>query len=237
VVVHGLSGDPRAVASAFRPLAARHRTPLLVPHFEPPRFKHYQRLAGEGGPLEAARAFDDALSKAAAESGLSFDRVDLIGFSGGAQFAHRYAMLFPLRVRRVVVAGAGWYSYLDPARPFPVGSGPSDMSGGSPVEADRFLAIPVRIMVGENDVRRDGRLRKGEAIDAEQGSHRLSRALRWLEHLRAQAEMRDLVSHASFELLPRTGHSFRQAMRVGMLGDRAFRFLEAGQDGTLREDD
>lgn len=237
VVVHGLSGDSHAVASAFRPLAARHRKPLLVPDFERPRFKHYQRLAGEGGPLEAARALDAALTKAAAESGLSFDRVDLLGFSGGAQFAHRYAMLFPLRVRRVVVAGAGWYSYLDPARPFPDGSGPSDMSGGRPVEADRFLAIPLRIMVGENDVRRDARLRKGEAIDAEQGSHRLSRALRWHEHLSLQAEMRGLPPCASFELLPQTGHSFRQAMQNGKLGDRAFSFLDAGADDAPPADD
>ena len=231
VVVHGMTGDSRAMASALRPLAARYRKPLFVPDFERPRFKGYQRLAGDGGPLEAARALDTALSKAAAESGVDFDRIDLAGFSGGAQFVHRYAMLFPDRVRRVVAAGAGWYTYLDPARPFPFGSAASDASGGSPVEADRFLAIPLRIMVGEDDVRRDASLRTGDAVDAQQGSHRLSRALRWFEHLTVQARGRKLVPAVSFELLPHTGHSFRQAVEVGGLGERAFAYLDADEMG------
>ena len=233
VVVHGLASESRAVASAFRPFAARQGRPLLVPDFQRPRFKGYQRLAGDRGPLEAAGALNAAMSRAAAESGLDFDRVDLVGFSGGAQFAHRYAMLFPHRVRRVVTAGAGWYTYLDPARPFPVGSAACDMSGGNPVEADRFLAIPLRIMVGEDDVRRDARLRTGDAIDSEQGSHRLARALRWFEHLTVQARIRDVAPRVSFELLPRTGHSFRRAMEVGGLGERTVAFLEADADEAL----
>ena len=54
-----------------------------------------------------------------------FGRVDLVGFSGGAQFAHRFAMLYPGCVRRVVVAAAGWYTYIDPSRPFPLAAAPA----------------------------------------------------------------------------------------------------------------
>jgi pimeloyl-ACP methyl ester carboxylesterase len=228
VVVHGVSTPGSAYFDAFRTLAIRHRRVLLAPRFERPRFRGYQKLSGVEGPLSAADALEAMFEEAAERSGAQFGRVDVVGFSGGAQFSHRYAMLRPDRVRRAVVAAAGWYTILDPSRPFPQGTGPSEASGGEPVEVDRFLGIPLRVMVGENDVRRDAYLRSDDVIDEKQGVHRLSRALRWVEHVRTEASRRGMEPQASFELLPRSGHSFRQAMVRADFGERALAFLEDG---------
>lgn len=227
VVVHGVSAGSQAYFDAFGALATRHRRALLVPDFERPRFTGYQRLGGREGDLVAAHALFAALTAASARSEADFGRVDLVGFSGGAQFAHRFAMLYPGRVRRVVVAAAGWYTYIDPSRPFPFGSGPSAASGGRPVEADRFLQIPLRIVVGENDVKRDRMLRADPAIEAQQGPHRLVRGLRWFDHLVEESCRRGDEPRASFQLLPHTGHSFDEAMRRGGFGERALAFFEA----------
>jgi pimeloyl-ACP methyl ester carboxylesterase len=230
VVVHGVSAGAQAYFDAFGALATRHQRALLVPSFERPRFKGYQRLRGSEGDLAAAHALFAALTAASRRSDVDFGRIDLVGFSGGAQFAHRFAMLFPGRVRRVVVAAAGWYTYIDPSRPFPFGSGPSAASGGRPVEADRFLQVPLRVMVGENDVKRDPMLRADEAIETQQGSHRLVRGLRWFEHLVEEAQRRGEKPRASFQLMPATGHSFRQALEHGGFGERTFAFLEADEE-------
>lgn len=226
VVVHGVATGAQAYFDAFRVLAMRHQRVLLVPSFERPRFKGYQQLGGSEGDLAAAHALLATLSAAAERLGAGLGRVDLVGFSGGAQFAHRFAMLYPGCVRRVVVAAAGWYTYLDPSRPFPHGSGPSAASGGRPVEADRFLQIPLRVMVGENDVHRDRLLRADEVIEAQQGSHRLARGLHWYEHLLQESHRRGDESRSSFRLLPGAGHSFRQALKRGGFGERTLAFFE-----------
>jgi pimeloyl-ACP methyl ester carboxylesterase len=225
VLVHGTSSDPAEQFRAFLPLAYRHQVVLIVPEFTRPAFRGYQRLAGAAGPLAAASALDAVVAEAAGMTGAPISAFDLVGFSGGAQFAHRYAMLFPSRVRRLVAASAGWYTWLGSSLPFPEGPHASLASGHTRVRIAEFLRIPIRVMVGERDVARDRRLRVDPRIDAEQGAHRLERALRWVEHLAAVARSRGCEADATIELLPDTGHLFRQAMQRGGFGERALEFL------------
>lgn len=118
VVVHGNGRNGGRAFRTFLPAAMDARVPLLVPTFSRDRFPRYQVLGGASGPLAAARALLATLDDAA-DLGLAVGQVDLVGYSGGAQFVHRFAMLEPARVRRAVVVAAGWYTYLDPDRPFP----------------------------------------------------------------------------------------------------------------------
>ena len=227
VLVHGLSGDPMYQFRSFLPFAARHGVPLITPEFRRPEFAGYQRLGSRRGALGAAQALDDVITDVAGLLDAPLDMVDLVGFSAGAQFAHRYAMIFPHRVRRLVVASAGWYTYLDITRRFPHGAAPSDASGGLPVEIDRFLTLPMQVMVGDRDGERDIHLRSNPRIDREQGLNRLVRARRWVEHLSSEARDRDVPHGVALELLPRTGHSFRQAMTRARFGQRVFAFLHS----------
>jgi pimeloyl-ACP methyl ester carboxylesterase len=225
VLVHGWGRASAAHFQAFLPQAMRVDLPLIVPRFPVDRFRRYQTLGGADGPLSALRALDATLDDASRSLGLATDVVSLFGFSGGAQFAHRYAMLAPHRVDGLVVAAAGWYTFLDPTQGFPRGSAPSRWSGGRPVDGEAFLRRRVHVLVGARDVQRDEHLRVGPRLDRQQGEHRLARAGRWVEHLNAEAGRRGIDHPASCELMPGTGHSFGTAVRSGGLVEKVLAFL------------
>jgi hypothetical protein len=124
-------------------------------------------------------------------------------------------------VRRLVLCAPGWYTTLDPGRPFPDGLASSVWSGGRGIAIDDFLAIPTLLAVGERDVHRGPTLRVSRDLDANQGEHRLSRAIRWHDDLNRVAHARGVASVSRLELLPATGHSFREAVTKGGLGELA----------------
>ena len=168
----------------------------------------YQHLAGAEGPLAAMSALDTTLDDARKSLGVATDFVDFVGFAGGAQFIHRYAMLAPARVLRLVVVSAGWYTYLDRNCRFPHGSGPSAESGGLPIHGDTFLRLPIRVIVGERDIERDDSLRTSKRLDRWQGPHRLERARRWVADLEKEAHTRGITPRVTLEVLPDTGTHF-----------------------------
>jgi pimeloyl-ACP methyl ester carboxylesterase len=225
VAVHGRDRRSACQFRAFLPAAVARGIPLIAPVFPVERFAAYQTLAGVDGPLNALTAFEETLADASLHLGIPTGRIDLVGFSGGAQFAHRFTMLAPARVRRVVVASAGWYTYLDEDRPFPRGVARGPRTGGRPVDVAVFLQVPLHVLVGERDVERDENLRTGGWLDRRQGPDRLTRALRWLDHLEETAHARGLRSTVSFDLLTDTAHSFTQAVRRGGLVAHTVGFL------------
>ncbi len=230
VIVHGSSRGAGRHFRAFLPKAIAFERPLIVPTFGGERFRGYQRLAGVDGPMAAEAALAITCDDASAVLGLDTEQVDLLGFSGGAQFVHRYALASPERVRRALIAAAGWYTYLDPTRPFPYGCAASSASANREFDIDAFLRVPVHVLIGERDVRRDASLRTGSTIDRRQGFDRLSRALRWVDHVEDVAHARGLCSRVTFDLLSGSGHSFSDAVRNGGLVERTYEFLGSTAD-------
>jgi pimeloyl-ACP methyl ester carboxylesterase len=225
VLVHGTGRGAARQFQAFLPRAISLGVPLIAPVFPAERFAGYQSLGGADGPLAAVAAFMATFDDVTSHLQLPTKRIDLFGFSGGAQFVHRFAMLAPPPVLRAVVASAGWYTYLDENWPFPRGVAPAERSGGRPIDVEAFLRIPMHVLVGERDVEPDAGLRTGKAIDRRQGPNRLTRALRWMDHLEEAARARGLVPRVSFDLLTDTGHSFSEATDRGGLVERTFDFL------------
>jgi pimeloyl-ACP methyl ester carboxylesterase len=224
VLVHGRRRAATRQFRAFLPTAIARGVALIAPTFPRQQFSGYQYLAGTDGPLCARDALLGTLDDAWQHLGVGTDEVDLVGFSAGAQFAHRFAMSAPGRVRRAVVAAAGWYTYLDEDRPFPRGAG-AVAAGGERVDVAAFLRIPVHVLVGDRDVGRGPSLRTGPSIDRRQGVNRIARALRWTDHLEDVARARNLAPRVSFDLLADTGHSFTEAVEKGGLVARTFDFL------------
>jgi pimeloyl-ACP methyl ester carboxylesterase len=214
---------------AFLPSSIAAGRPLLAPTFDNERYPGYQRLEG-GSTGMAAMALISLLADASSALGLVTQEVDLFGFSGGAQFVHRFAILYPNQVRAVVAASAGWYTYLDPSRAFPVGL------GGAAADPRGFLSRPALVMVGERDTGRDRQLRTGRRIDREQGQHRLERALRWVDHLENCAQAHGLASRVSFDVLADSGHSVSEAVHRGGLVTRTMEFLDEVSMQTIPVD-
>jgi dienelactone hydrolase len=237
VLIHGNSRDTGRMFRAFLPTAMARNIPILIPSFPASTYRGYQRLAGSAGPQTARLAMDGTLRDAVNVLGIATTRVTMCGFSGGAQFAHRYALFSPHRVRRLVVASAGYYTYLEADRRYPYGIGPSWLRGDSSPDVDAFLRVPTRVLVGERDVERTPDLRSDPALDRRQGSNRLSRALGWVDHLETEAGSRHVSSKVSFDLLPGTAHSFSSAVHRGDLVTRVVDFLHpaAASRGAERD--
>jgi len=234
VVVHGDSRRSGQQFRSFLPAAMKHQFALVAPHFDEARFTGYQRLAGASSPFSALDAWHELLDGLAAGEGLDTSRVDLFGFAGGAQFAHRAALVSPHRVHRLVVASAGWYTWLDPAQSFPYGLA-STAPGAPEPDVREFLALPVLVLAGEHDVHRDNKLRTSQRIDRRQGTNRLVRALAWTDHLEESARNHDLPALVRFDLLEECRQSFRDTVASAGLIERVVDFLRPTPSPELAE--
>ena len=224
VVVHG-HGRTTTLAEAFAKPAAREELLLLAPIFDVENYESFQILRGPSGPRGAADALNVAHEDAARLFGVVPGPFLLVGMSGGAQFAHRYAMCFPGRVAALVAVSAGWYTMPDPGVTFPYGCAESDDMPGGIAGLDGFVRIPIRVMVGEKDTRRDVLLRRSAAIDRVQGRNRLERAKAWVQAISDCASSLGVDSPVALEVLPGCGHSAREAVRKGQLVPRTMSFL------------
>jgi len=223
VLVHGVSRNAEEQVELFQRFADRYGVLLLAPVFDRETFTDYQRLGRKGAGQRADLALIRVLNEVGTRTGWDTGRVDLFGFSGGAQFAHRFAFVHASRVRNVVLGAAGWYTMPDDSIPYPYGLG--DVSGLEPsrLNATAAARLPMLVTVGEHDDRVDDEnLNRSRIIDLTQGLHRLERAQRWVLAMNAYARSKNLERRVDIDVLPGIGHSFRQAVVQGGLAERAF---------------
>lgn len=226
VAVHGISRQSESMIRWLGEIADEFGYSILAPHFSNRDFRGYQRLGGiRGGRADSAllAMIDDAEQMI---PGLSQERFFLFGFSGGAQFAHRFMLLQGHRVAAMAVAAAGWYTPLDYAQKFPWGLGTGRRLKGATLSARKLVSAPSLTMVGVDDVGQDKNLRLDPRIDELQGVHRVARARWWHMHLRRSANQMQISASHEFRLLPGTGHDFEQAVLHGSLDRHLFEFCE-----------
>lgn len=218
LALHGISRDTDAIMQNFGRPCARSGRVLIVPSFSEADWRHFQTI-GSNRPDRALLALLDQVQAL----GLAqTDRVALFGYSGGAQLAHRFAMIYPQRVAALHVASAGWYCMPDHGLPFPMGLGQAETKqkfdaaalarGQLPV----FLRLPIHVYVGSDDTDRDQALRKHPLIETAQGTHRLARGRRYAAALQEAAQARSLTSRTTFTELPDCAHSFSTCAQAGL---------------------
>lgn len=218
VVVHGISRRAHVHLATFAPFAEVSGRILIAPLFSKARCRRYQQLVVD--PCQADEALFATLRAVATKTGYDMGQVDLFGFSGGAQFAHRFAMMYPERVRRLAVSSAGWYTLPDFEEAYPYGlAAASDRRERFRAKLPDFLAIPTLVMVGEKDLNRDDSLRQLPELDRRQGLTRVERAARWTQAMRQAAADHGIPAEVSFHVLPGCGHSFEDCASDGGLVD------------------
>lgn len=227
VSVHGISRNARAHATAFSEFADRYGVIIVAPLFTEQQFPGYQRLgisSRRSGPRPDL-VLNAMLEEIEASTGARTDRFYLFGYSGGGQFAHRYAMSHPERVIAVAMGAPGWYTFPDDQTPYPRGMA---LPNGAPLATPRpesFLRVPMAVFVGEHDNGRDRALRQTRGVDAQQGLTRLERGRRWVDAMRKVAQRHGYDTRYEFNVLADCGHSFRGCMRHGGMGWQVFEFL------------
>ncbi len=136
----------------------------------------------------------------------------IYGFSGGGQFVHRYAIFTdPKRASIIIPAGSGWYTLLSYDESFPYG-----LSNSPFIEenlANKF-ALPLIVLVGENDTDpNDSSLRKTEEA-MRQGNHRYARAKFFYESAKNKAKSINAQFNWKLETVPNFGHSARNTAPI-----------------------
>ena len=217
VLVHGISRNAEAQVDAFADMAQRRGVVLVAPLFGRDHHPRYQRIFSSRAGVGADRVLIRIIEDVAGRTGADGSRVRLFGFSGGAQFAHRFALLHPERVARLDLGSAGWYTFPDPDEPFPWGLRASRAMAGADMDLPGFLEIPVRVFVGERDTIRDASLNRSLRIDRRQGVNRLERGRQWVGALHQAAHRMHKRVDARMVVLPGCGHCFTQSVEVGGL--------------------
>ena len=170
VSVHGISRNAWAHATYLAHQAEAHNVLVIAPLFTATRCAGYQRIGRPKKGERADYAFNEILDDAGRRTGTDTSRVYLFGYSGGAQFSHRYAMAYPEKVAALSVASAGWYTFPDVTQRYPFGMKRSKSLPDLRFDLDRFLGLPINVFVGQLDNQRDDGLNSSPRIDQQQGA-------------------------------------------------------------------
>lgn len=217
VLVHGISNNAIEHIVRFAEQAKRHNAILIAPVFCKELYGQYQQVVDRKRGVRADFALFDILSSVTSETGASTDKIWLFGFSGGAQFAHRFALFHPERLASCVCVAAGWYTFPNIAAKYPYALDGLPVAG-SDFDPKRICNVPIHVLVGSNDILRDESLRTSPTLDADQGVHRLDRAKNWF----AAMQTWGIHPASSLTIISNAGHSFTNAAGRRNLADLVF---------------
>ena len=234
VCVHGIKRNPAEQVFRFARHAERMGVILLAPHFTKKRFRRYQTLAPDRRGNLPEVALDHAIDDWIARSNIRPQKLFLFGFSGGAQFIHRYAMLGRRKIDAMAVASPGWFTLPDRDLPYPFGTGPSEKLGTRVMDESCLLETPTLVLVGERDTARNPTLNTNPIIERTQGLNRVERASTWNESVRALRAARMKSVACELRVIERATHSFSRMMKRQKMGEVIFDWLNQleGSDRT-----
>lgn len=154
VVVHDTTRNAQDCRDAFAEFAERHGCIVLAPLFpagatRPADPDNYKFIIS--GPVRFDQILLDMAAEVAREYGAQADRFLLHGFSGGAQFAHRFLYLHPERLAAASIAAPGRVTPLDFGQPWWGGLADIPAIFGQPADPAALRAVPVQVRVGGSD--------------------------------------------------------------------------------------
>ncbi len=232
VVVHGISRNAREHIVAFAPWARESGLALAAPLFNREHCRDFQQLGWTGAGWRADLLLRRVVDHVARQTGADEAAFALFGYSGGAQFAHRYALARPQDIASLATCAAGYYSMPSAELPFPYGLGCHGLKDDMRFHLDEFLALQTLTTVGLRDTHRDRSVRTSPELDALQGRNRVERAHRWVEALTVASAARGIRPRHRFATIKNAGHDFRNAIRSG-LAETVWPHLAATGSGTV----
>ncbi len=219
LALHGISRNAGELSEAFAGAAEATGRIVVVPHFTEENWPVYQRITRRARPDKTILAL---LATLRAMDAAFHGPVDVFGFSGGAQLAHRFAMLYPEAVGDLHLGAAGWYTLPEDTAEYPYGIGDSSTRRDSWSRLMRsglrsYLRRRINIYVGSHDTSRDDSLRQNELVDEQQGAHRLERARRYVASVNRRQAALGLPRTARLTFLQGCDHSFSNCAERGGL--------------------
>jgi poly(3-hydroxybutyrate) depolymerase len=154
VFVHGTGRRTVLYLDAFAAMARAERAVVLTPLFPvgidgPDDINNYKTVDGAGV------RFDEVLlsmvDEVAHRWNVDVSRFFLHGFSGGGQFANRFALLHPERLTAVSIGAPGQITLPDPDAPWWRGVADVERRFGTAFDPAAFARVPVQVVVGSLD--------------------------------------------------------------------------------------
>ena len=234
VFVHGTSGNAQDPSRWLAPRCEEHNLVLLVPLFTE-RHSDYQRLGRVGRGARSDHIMDQCVAEVGSLCDIDVSNFFLFGYSGGAQFAHRYTMAHPHRVIHAVVLGSGWYTFPDPTERYPYGINATRSLPNVVFNPEAYLRVPIDVFIGVLDVG-SANLRVTDRTNTQQGFNRVERARNWVKAMQASADQFNFPQLVNLTELPNAGHSFDELITNSNLATLLFDTLLQSPE-TLDGDD
>lgn len=222
VSVHGIARNAAAHAYRLMAEAEQYGLNVVAPLFEKEIYGQYQQLEDPRTGVRSDLALLDIVDAVGRLTPIAAEKILLFGYSGGAQFAHRFVMAHPNRVASAVLVGAGWYTFPDFAERYPYGLDTEAAGCDLKLSIDAACAVPQHLFVGDLDVERDSSLRQSKRLDRMQGRTRIERGRRWIEAIREYSRGEQTAARITFSTLSGVAHSFVASVERADLPRRIF---------------
>lgn len=224
VNVHSTRRDAVTCRDSLIDFAEQHGVAILAPLFpagldSPFDLDSYKTLRSE--TLQSDLRLLDMLNEVGhIWPGISTDPIIICGFSGGAQFVHRFMYLNPERLSAVAIAAPGQVTKLN-SEPWPKGIGnASAVFPDEEIDTATIAKIEdILLLVGENDVFSEGQVdllqwmaaRKaklgGETVNEKLGRVSRVQSIKSLQH-----NWQKNGIEAELEIVPGVGHSYQDLL-------------------------
>ena len=224
--VHGYSTDydeheqiaaARSGCLRWQALAEQEGWLVLAPYFYDRSFHHYQSL--NVNAVAKGKRADLRLNELVKEvgemlPGIRTDKIYLVGFSAGGQFALRYAAYHPAKIIRVAAGGAGFYTWPDERFSYPVGLKVTAHYKSYVPDFRKLAKTDLLVFIGDNDINQlPPRKSWGKYnVVAIQGDGRCERAKNWVKAMREYAETNYVNCRIKLWVVPGVGHTITYGM-------------------------
>lgn len=214
IVQHGMLRNGDEYRDFWIPAADKHRILVVAPTFSDdifPKAEGYNNglVLGADGTAQAQDNWLYAVPGrvfAALRSGgvTRRSKARLFGHSAGGQFAHRLLATHDHDLFEAVIAGnPGWYTLPTLQHDFPEGIGSIGLDESA---LTRWLAYPMTIFAGDQDISTDDPNLPAQAEALRQGPHRYARAHFVYDFARREAERRGLAFRWQLIRVEGVGH-------------------------------
>lgn len=210
IAVHDSLRDEIATRDAFADLVHEHGLSILAPRFPAGAISTqvvdgFKFLREPGADYVAL--LDEMISQFSLHHPVNTNAVFLFGFSGGAQFAHRYALIRASRLRGVVLAAPGNVTRIDDARDWWAGTADVEAAIGYGLDHAGLRKLRVHVMAGAQDLS-EGMVSRPPGSPYGSSDENLAGITR---RARSEALARSLKPHClavDFQVLKDVGHEF-----------------------------
>ena len=154
VVIHGTDRSSSDYRDAFSGFAADHDCIVLAPLFAagmaaPHDLDSYKLI--RHGCIRYDEVLLAMVDEVAAKYRVASPSFLLYGFSGGGQFAHRFFILHPHRLRAVSIGAPGKVTRIDPERRWWIGTADIRLQFDVELDLAAMRRVPVQMVIGDQD--------------------------------------------------------------------------------------